>query len=814
MNRFFDFRYAIRLLMNRPGFSVLVMVVLAMATALSLFMLSFIHTVAYKALPFPDGEDIVIIDGWQDGIMLNGGHMNPLDLEEIRQSVPGLEEFVLSQDSYSILSGRDSARTYMASRIGAGMFQLTRTEPVLGRAFTEAEVRAGGEEVVVISHDVWQNYFGGAGNVIDQMVRINGESTRVIGVMPPGFRFHYTSDLWLPLRLDLDRVTRGSGVNALALARLAQGANAEDVQTAGRHVMSRLSEAYPETNERMSVYITTIPLSSMGQGMVFVVSAWVTAILLVVLAAINVGNLLLSRALERGKETAIRLALGAPRSRLIMQMMWESTIIIGVGAGAGLLLAAWGLDAVNLTATRFIDGPSLFWWRFGLDAFVWSMFGWMVVGMLLLAGLLPAVRAATNDFNATLRDGARASISRKEGRLSHWLVVAECLLSVTILIAAGVLVVNSYLSARADYGADPGGIYTARVNLPENRYPGNADWFRFAEDLRSTLGAKGGVRSVAIMSSIPGTAAWTPTYEVEGFEYGNTSQLPRGSISSVLPGSMAILGMELLHGRFFDSRDRAAGLDVMIVSEATAKKHWPGVTALGQRLRVVDSNLPDGHSNRGAWHTVVGVVRQTIHGQPFGSVDEASILYVPFAQQPTATMYVAYSYPGDLPGAMRTLDAALMAVDQDIPAFGVLSYKERINRNVAAMIFLSQLFMLFGLVAVVLVGSGIYGVVSNTITQRTQEIGIKRALGASEARVFRDFFAAAGRQLSLGIVPGTLLGGTIGWQLANTLKVDNGVLITIIVAMPLLLTGIILLATWVPTRRVLQMEPGDALRHE
>jgi predicted permease len=814
MNYLFDLNYAIRLLLKRPGFTALAIVVLAVATALSLFMLGFIHTMAYKALPFKDGEDIVIIDALRDDIMMNGGHLHPLDLNEIRQSLGGLEEFVLTQERHSIVSGRDSARTYLASRTEAHMFRLTRTEPILGRVFTDAEVSGGGEAVVVISHDVWQSYFGGIGNVIDQVVRIDGETARVIGVMPPGFRFPYTNDMWMPLRLDLDRVSRGDGANLMAVARLADGASVDEVQAELHLVMRRLSEAYPETNDRLSAYVTSLPMSSMGQGMIFVITSMIIAVFLVVLAAVNVGNLLLSRALERNKETAIRLALGAPRLRLVLQMMWESAAIILVGAGAGLLIAAWGLQETNAITASFLDEPPLFWWHFGLDRFVWSVFVWMILGMLLLAGLTPAIRAAGRDFMSTLRDGARGAVSRKDGRLSHALVIIECLLSVAILIAASVTVVTSYMSVRADYGVEMDGVFTARINLPQGGYSEADKQTRFTEDLKRSLLAKGGVRDVAIMSSLPGTSGWDPTYEVEGFEYRDASQLPRGTLSSVVPGSMEMLGIELLEGRFFDSRDAVDGMSTVIVSEAAVRKHWPNETALNRRLRVKDSNLPEGYSDSSEWRTVIGVVRQTIHGQPFGPVEDATTFYVPFAQQPNAHMYVAFTWSGDTAGAMRSLDAALASVDADVPAFSLMSYAERADKNVAAMAFISQLFLLFGVVAVLLAGSGIYAVMSNSIAQRTQEIGVKRALGASDSRVFRDFFGTALRRLMIGIVPGTLIGGTFGWLAASLLDMNFAILAIIVIVMPLFLTAIILLATWVPTRRALALEPSEALRHD
>jgi putative ABC transport system permease protein len=806
-----DVKYAIRLLMKAPGFSTLAIVLLAIATALSLYMLTFVNTLSYKALPFEKGEDIVVIDALSDGVMQNQGQLSLLDLAEIRASITGLEEFVLIQDGYATLSGRDSAKSFATSRTQAGIFQLTRTPPLLGRGFTESEVSSGGESIMVISHNVWQSNFGGTEDIIDQTVQIDGENTRIIGVMPRGYHFPYNSDFWLPLRINEDRIIRGDDSRAMAVARVATGVSISDVQIRAQAIMKRLAETYPETNERIGAFVSSLPMSSLGQGSTLFITAWITALLLVALAGVNVGNLLISRAQERRKETAIRLALGAPKLKLISQMMWESLIIVFLGAGAGMLLAAWGLEATNSIMTKFLDGQPLFWWRFGPDRFFWIVWGGMVLSMLLFAGLLPATRAVNNELETALRDGARSAGSQQGDKLSTWLVVFECLLSVIILIAAGVLVINTFIAVHANYGVDPTGIYTARVNLPARHYPESGQQLRFAEDLRRTLEENAGIDAVSIMSSFPATNAPRPSYEVEDFEHRDRNHLPLASLSSVLPGSMKLLGVELMEGRFFDSRDNAGGMRTVIISEAASKLHWPGSSALGGRIRIEEGAKPGEGNN---WWTVVGVVRQTVHGQPFGNIESIRSFYVPFAQLPTRGFYLGFAFPGDIAEVMRIIDGAVVRLDQEVPVFQVQTYSERMDRNVAGVSFMSQQFLLFGLVAVLLASSGIYAVMSQSIAQCTQEIGIKRALGATDSLIFRDFFVTAGRRFMYGIIPGALLGGVVGWLMSTNFPVGNTILTLLVVLVPLLLTLIILLATWVPTRRALAMEPNEALRHD
>jgi len=805
-----DFKYAIRLLAKRPGFTVLTTLVMAAGIGLSVYLFSFLNTMAFKPLPFKDGESLIVLDRIQNGNKQNGGSVDLHDLYEIRTNVKGISEVgAYSQESVNI-AGRDGARRYNAIAAEPNIFRITRTKPILGREFSEAENQTGAERVTVISYDFWQNHFGGDAEVLDQTLRINGVSNRVIGVMPEGYFFPRNTDLWLPMRQDATKLARGKGGNFSGMAHLDPGITMQDINAQLVVISKRLEQKYPETNKNIGAYVTTFPMSTIGNDAdVFIYSMYMVAILLLVLASINVGNLLLSRAVERGQETAIRVALGAPRSRLIGQMLWESIIICTLGGTIGLLVAAWGLEvSESITATFTSDKP-FFWWKFSVDAFTMKIFVFFVLSTILLTGLLPAWKNSGSDFNAVLRDGTRGALGKKAGRMNRILVISEVFLSITILIAAAVMVVGTYLATNADYGANTDNKMTAKIRLTQADYPTVEKRAQFAHTLQTQLENSVGIGAVTVTSAIPGQGEWQPTMAVEGIEYAKDQGYPRANYVVVTPGSLAKLGVELKQGRYFESVDNGLDKRTVIVSESFVSRHFKNESPLGKRIRIVAT---DGDEQN--WLTVVGVVGHTIHGQSFGKRANSPGIFRPVTQAPRFNLSITMEMKSDATVVINTLRKTLESIDSDLPAYRIKTYKEVISRNSAGIGFISKIFFLFGMVAVVLASSGIYGVMSNTISQRTQEIGIKRALGADDNRITKEYLMNGFKQLCWGGIPGLLAGGGVGFAISQIMSTGNGVLIVITTLMISIIGSVVMLATYVPTKRALQLEPSDALHYQ
>lgn len=803
-----DLKYAIRLLSKKPGFTVLTTAVMAAGIGLSVYLFSFFNTMVFKAMPFEDGKTLMQISSTQNG-MHNGTPLNLHDYYEIRNNQKGLTEFSAYRVTDLNVSGRDGARRYSAVEAEPNIFDLTRTKPELGRMFTATENLRGSERVVVIGYDMWQNQFAGNSHILDQTLRIDGISHRIIGVMPQGYVFPSNTELWVPLREDATQMNRGDAGEVHGLAHLEEGASLSNINNQITAIMQRLEQRYPETNTGIGGHVASIPLTNAGDGLPVIYSIHIIAILVLVLASINVGNLLLSRAIERGKETAIRVALGAPRSRLIGQMLWESIIICTVGGVIGLLILAYGLEVTSsVTKTFFPDKPP-FWWVFGIDGYSIQLFAIFVVGTILVTGLLPAWKNSGSDFNAVLRDGTRGAMGKKAGRLNRILIISEIFVSMTVLIAATVMMVGNFKATRADYGAKTENILTAEIQLTGSKYDTPENQGDFVRNLQARLENTMGIGDVMISSALPGSYAQTPSIALEGSEYTKDMGYPRANYIAVTPGSLSKLDISLKEGRYFNTGDDGLGKTSIIVTDSFAQQYFPAQSAIGKRLRMVELN-----GEKPSWLTIVGVVEHTIQGPSYEEAGKRPSVFRPYSQAPQAQLIVAMEMNAERFEVVRSLRKTLETIDPELPAFRIELYTESFSRHTGPMLFITTVFLLFGVAAVVLATSGIYGVMYNTINQRTQEIGIKRALGAQEATITKEFLFSGLKQLMWGGIPGLLAGTGMGFGMSQMLNVGSSDLILVCVLLVSIIGGAVVLATYIPTKRVLKMEPSQALRYE
>jgi len=801
-----DFKYAIRLLAKKPGFTILTTLVMATGIGLSVYLFSFFNML-FADLPFEDGESIVIIAASENGDT-NSRLLSIHDYLEIRKNVKGLSQFGAYSEGNVNVIGRDGARRYSASYTEPGMFQLTKTAPILGRAFAAKEDNVGAENVVIIGFDIWQNQYGGNNEVLDQALQVDGESHRIIGVMPQGYFFPRRAEMWLPLRKDAEQLSRDNTEYIRGFARLDKGVSKQDINQQLSVIMQRIEQIYPKTNHRRSAYIGSMPMSSVGSGLNVVYSMQVVAILILVLASINVGNLLLSRAVERSKETAIRVALGAPRARLISQMLWESIIICTMGGIIGLLMVAWGLEITQGITANFSAGKMPFWWIFSINAFNIKLFIAFVLSTILVTGLLPAWKNSGGDFNAALRDGTRGALSKKSGRLNKVLVISEILISLVVLIGASVMVLSSYNRTHADIGAETQGIVVANVALSDTRYDLASKKSEFISTLQSRLENSTGVSDVMISSALPGLNALNDTVEIEGKEYNDNKEKQKANTIAITPGTLGKLGVELQQGRYFNNSDKGNDKKSVIVTKSFANQHFPKQSALGKRLRFSEKD-----EKNPSWLTIVGIVEHTRQGDD-PTIAKRPSVFRPYSQAPRVQVTVAMRSALDKTIITKILRDTLSSLDTELPAYTIETYAQSVRRTTAPVRFISSVLLIFGIAAVVLAGSGIYGVMSNTISQRTQEIGIKRALGADEKQITKELLIAGVKQLLWGGIPGTILGGALGFAMGTVMGVGIEEIVILSLTTVIIIGTIVLLATYLPTKKALQLEPSEALHHE
>ena len=801
-----DFNYALRLLAKKPGFTALTTLVMAVGIGISVYMFSFFNTIIYKDLPFQDGDSLMLISSSQNG-QKKSNSINLVDYAEVRTSVSGLSEFGAYQNSSVNVSGRDGARRYKAIYAEANIFAITRTKATIGREFSPTDNLVGAEPVTVIGYNMWQNQFGGKQDIIDQSLQVNGSHHRIIGVMPQGYLFPRNTQLWLPIKIDYTQLTRASAQIVHGIAHINDSSTVAQVNQQLQVVMQRLELKHPNTNNGISAYIDSIPGSGAGDANSVIYSMHIVATLILLLASINVGNLLLSRAVERGKETAIRVALGAPRSRLISQMMWESIIICTAGGIIGLLVLAWGLTITQSIVTTFYVDPPAFWWTFGLDAYTMKLFFTILISTILVTGLLPAWKNSGADFNSVLRDGTRGALGKKAGRLNRILVTSEIFISMTILITAGVMVVAAYIQSNEDIGADTQNTLIAKILLSDDNYLSAEKKVQFAQTLQSSLAKGMGIRNVMVSSALPGDWSRRTNFLLAGKEYtnDNNTSYPRANYIAIMPGALGTLGVELKQGRYFDSSDNGLEKKTALVSENFVKSHYKNESPIGKQLRLSDEDPV-------AWITIVGVVKNTIQGNREDK--HIPTIFRPFTQDPRGQLTVAMHMNADVAVVTDTLRQTLMSIDPQLPSFQIETYEQNNARFTAPITFVSSLIALFAITALILAASGIYGVMANTISQRTQEIGIKRALGANEQTITRQFMMTGFKQFLIGGMPGLFAGCAMGFAMSKIFGTGNLALFIIAFIMTFLIGAVVMLATYLPTRAALSMEPSEALHYE
>jgi predicted permease len=805
-----DIQYALRLLAKKPGFTLLTTAVMAVGVGLSVFLFSMFNTMIFKDLPFKDSDRLVRFHVTQDGVEARD-NIELHDYAEIKNTLQGVELFSAYRELNINAIGREGARRYRAVKTEPGIFQLTRTAPLLGREFNQQDNQPGAEDVVVIGYEVWRTQFGGDENIIDQSLRIDGTPHRIIGVMPQDYWFPSNNDVWLPLRQSATNTARGSGDKPSIAALLENNVTQADVNRELAVIMQRIASRYPQSNKGLSLYVNDFQRGAEGDGIQVIYSMQIAALLILLLASINVGNLLYSRAIERNKETAVRVALGAPRARLISQMLWESAIICSLGGLIGLLVLAWGLQVTAATVATFFTDKPAFWWDFGIDAYTLKIFFGFVLATILATGLLPAWKNSGADFNAVLRDGTRGALGKKSGRLNRILVISEIFLSMTVLIAAATMVVGAYRATVTDFGVKSDNLLTARTLLRDVHYQTPEQKTQFVNALVAQLENSPGLGKVLIATMFPADWGWTPSIALEGKDYSHVqeSAYPKINYVSVTPGTLEKLGVTLTAGRYLDSSDDGWGKRTVVVTDSFAAAHFPGESALGKRLRVLDAV-----SHADQWLTIVGVVKHTLYGDANSESGKMPSVFRPYSQAPRNDFSIAIEIKTDRPSAIRSLRNAVAAIDPELSLFQIEDYATKKQRNGAPIRFISTIFMIFGIAAVVLAGTGIYGVMANTISQRTQEIGVKRALGAQDEQIARQFLWAGGKQLLWGGIPGVAAGCAMAFAMAHVIGIGAGDLLFIVLLMVSIIAAVVLLATYLPTRRALQLEPADALRYE
>jgi predicted permease len=805
-----DLRLALRALAKSPTFVVVAVFTLVLGIGVNAAMFSIVNAVMLRGLPFPRAERLVHVEQNNPVEKIDSLEVSYQDYLDYRAGQTTLEGLAAYYDGTLTLSepGRDPERisgTYLA----AGGPELIGLSPTLGRWFRPEEDNAASAPVIVIGHHLWRDRYQSDPGVVGRPVKINGEWGTIIGVGPTDFRFPERADAWVPLRYR--KTDEKRDVRFLAvLGRLKGGVTLEQARAEFATLNRRLAAEQPETHRNLGITVKPLQDKFVGEETARLLSIMLGAVFFVLLiACANVANLLLARAATREREIAIRTAVGAGRGRIVRLLLAESLVLAVLGAAGGLALAI-GLmklfrDYINA------NNPAPYWMVWQVDATGVLYVGLLAAVTCVVAGLFPALRVSKPDLNTVLKDAGRGSTGFSLSRFTRVLVVAEIALSCVLLIMAGLMIHSIVRIQTASLGFDPQGVMTARVALPETEYKEADTQRRFFRELNARLAARPEIAAV-------GAADAPPTWgNRQGVVIDGRAPDPAGegkpyaSITTITPGYFGAMGLRLLQGRDFTDADTEAVQPVAVVSAGFAAQYWPQENPLGKRFR---RGSPQ-DQEPGPWLTVVGVVPDTLKGQfDARTWPQAYVCYLQ-AKDATRRMTVfARVRAGEPAAATPLLRTTVRELNDDLPIYFVQALPKMVEEAKFFKKLFGWIFGLFGAVALVLAGVGLYGVMAYSVAQRTQEIGVRVALGAGPGDVLRLILREGGARLGLGLAVGSGLGYFGGRALASFLYgVEAGDPATF-TGTVLVLGSIGLLATVVPALRALRVNPVVALRNE
>jgi predicted permease len=804
-----DLRYAARMLLKKPGLTLIAVITLALGIGANTAIFSVVNAVLLRPLPFPESEQLVRVGGINLKTGKGPGTFSPPDFYDWRERSRNVFESLAAYDSWSpSLTGQGEPERITAARVSANFFDVLKVRPQLGRAFLPQEETRGLHLSVVLSHRLWQRRFGADRAIQGKTITLNGDSYTVVGVMPPDFEMPRIGgigfeepELWSPFAPDLSQWGRsGRSVDA-AIGRLKTGTALPEAQAEMSGIGRALQQQYPDSNLNAGVGVVSLreQLVSGVRTPLLIFLVAVGFVLLIVCA--NVANLQLARSAARQKEMAIRASLGASRLRIIRQLLTESLLLSFLGAGFGLLLSLWATDFLVALGSDSI--PHL--GKIGIDSRV-LLFTILISALAgILFGLAPALYASRLDLNEALKEGGgKGAGGASRSRLRGALVVSEIALSLLLLTGAGLLIKSFLRLQEVNPGFNPRQVLTMYVFLPGAKYSEDSQQAAFFDKTLERIQTVPGVEAVGVTSNLPISGNFDRTgFYVEDRPAASSQDVPDVDRYMINGDYFQAMGVALRDGRTFAAQDSADSSPVAIINETTARRYWPGESAIGKRVRT-DPESP--------WRTIVGVVGDVRH---YDLETAANMqLYLPYKQVPSQMMTFIVRSLSDPARQAAAVRNAIWAVDKDQPVYNIKTMEQLVAASVAQRRFTMMLLGSFAVIAMFLAMVGIYGVMSYTVMQRTHEIGIRMALGAQGQDVLK-LIMGQGMTLALFGVGLGLIGAVATTRIISSLLF--GVTATdplTFACVAVALCAAALLACYIPARRALSVDPMTALRYE
>lgn len=810
MNTLQDIRYGFRMLIKRPSFTIIVVLTMALGIGANTTIFSAVDAVLLNPLPYQDPDRLVAV--WETNKQLSPEmwDRNEVALGNFRDWRSQNQVFdQLGSLFYADLNltGVSEPEQIKSCIVTTNFFQVLGIQPMIGRSFLPEEEKPGTPRVAILSSGSWERLFGSDPNLTNKSITLNGNPVTVIGVMPPGFDLQFPIntrvDMWLPMRIDPADFDRNTHY-LYALARLKPGISRDRAQSEMNLIATQLQQQYPETNAQKGVNIVPLRKQVVGKVESYLYLLFGAVGFVLLIACANVAGLLLARVTARHKEVAVRIALGASRWRIVRQLLTESIILSALSGLLGLLFAYAGIKL--LVALTPPDVPRLHEIGLHIPVFLWTLVISILTGVLF--GLAPALQASRPDLNESLKKSAgRNQGGFQRGGLRNPLIVSEVALALLLSVGAGLMIKSFLRLQQVSPGFEANNLLTMNIALPRQKYSQPQQANAFFDQLAERIKTLPGVKSVGGIDPLPFSNSNVSTsFLIEGAPAVALADRPDVGERAVTPAYFETMGIPVLKGRSFTAQDRDNTPHVIIVNEALASRYWPNQDVIGKRLGFEDD------PSKQDWREIVGVVGNVKHKTLEAEANPE--VYFPYQQLPKNFMSVVVRTSSDPVSMIPAIRSQVFTIDKNQPVFDIMTMDQRLAKSVAASRFVMLLLGTFSVLALGLAAVGLYGAMAYLVTQRTQEIGLRMALGARRSDVFKLVIGKGMRLviigMAIGLVASLALTRVMGSLLFEVTPTDA---LTFVIVSVVLLT-VALLACYIPARRATNVDPLTSLRYE
>jgi putative ABC transport system permease protein len=796
-----DLRYGLRMQLKSPGFTALAIIALALGIGANTAIFSVVNAVLLRPLPYANSERLMMI---RETALPKFPEfsVSPGNFVDWQKQNTVFERMVAYRSQAYILVGDGEPERLRAVRLTAGAFEMLGAKPIFGRDFLAEEDQEGKGNVIILSHGFWQRRYGGKPEIVGQTLTLSGQPYAVVGIMPASFQFpDRTTDFWAPMAFTA-RDAQAHGAHFLnAIGTLKPGVSVDQARSEMATIAARLAQQYPDSNSGWSTKVVPLQEYQVTQIKPALLVLLVAVALVLLIACANVANLLLVRTAGRQKEIAIRTALGAGRWRIARQLLTESVILALLGGAAGLALAYGGLKLLlTLAPDDFSQIRDV-----GLDprALGFTLILTVLTGVLF--GLAPALQASRPDLNETLKDGGRGtSEGGSRRRLRSVLVVVEIAMALTLLIGAGLLIKSFFRLQQVNPGFNSENVLVLGIGLPQAKYRDDAQRVTFFNQLTERISSLPGVVAAGVTQSLPIAGDYVLGFVIQGRPPFKRGEEPSTNYYAVSPGYFKAMGIPLLRGRLFNERDVRDATRVVVINESMAKRYFQDEDPIGKRIHVTQG--PE------TFREIVGIVGDT---KQYGLDTTAPLqTYEPHMQQAFSGMTLVVKTVGEPTALSNAVRNEVWAIDKDQPVTNIRTMKQIVASSIGYQRFAMLLLGIFAAVAMILSAVGIYGVISYSVAQRTHEIGIRMALGASALDVLKLVVGQGMLLAGIGVAIG-IGAALVGGRLMSTLLFGVSAHDPLIFAgVALLLSSVAVTASYLPARRATRVDPLIALRYE